>query len=58
MEDEGNFDELIGKLDSLGINTKDISGAIWRAIQQEVSLKAISYHDQQARIVLDIGLDD
>lgn len=58
MEDEENFDELIGKLDSLGINTKDISGTIWRTIQQEVSLKAISYHDQQARIVLDIGLDE
>jgi len=58
MEDEENFDELIGKLDSLGINTKDISGTIWRAIQQEVSLKAISYHDQQSRIVLDIGLDE
>ncbi len=57
MEDEENFDELIGKLGSLGINTKDISGEIWRAIQQEVSLKAISYHDHQARIVLDIGLD-
>lgn len=58
MEDEENFDELIGELDSLGIDTKNISGAIWQAIQQEVSLKAISYHDQQARIVLDIGLDD
>lgn len=58
MEDEENFDALIGELDSLGINTKDISGTIWRAIQQEVSLKAISYHDEQARIVLDIGLDD
>jgi hypothetical protein len=58
MEEEENFDELIGILDSLGINTKDIRGAIWRAIQQEVSLKAISYHDHQARIVLDIGLDD
>ncbi|SDG11200.1 hypothetical protein [Mucilaginibacter gossypii] len=58
MEDEQNFDELIGELDSLGINTRDISGTIWQAIQQEVSLKAISYHDEQARIVLDIGLDD
>jgi hypothetical protein len=58
MEDEQNFGELIGELDSLGINTKDISGQIWRAIQQEVSRRAISYHDPQARIVLDIGLDD
>lgn len=58
MEDEANFDALIGELDSLGINTKDISGTIWRAVQQEVSLKAISYHDEKARIVLDIGLND
>lgn len=58
MEDEENFDKLIFELDSLGINTKDISGTIWRAIQQEVSLKAISYHEQQTRIVLDVGLDD
>lgn len=57
MEDEENFDDLINELDSLGINTKDISGKIWQAIQQEVSLKAISYYDPEARIVLDIGID-
>jgi hypothetical protein len=58
MEDDENFNQLIGELDSLGINTKDIGGKLWQAIQQEVSLKAIAYHDQQARIVLDIGLDN
>lgn len=58
MEDDENFNQLIGELDSLGINTRDIGGKIWQAIQQEVSLKAIAYHDQQARIVLDIGLDN
>ena len=58
MEDDENFNQLIGELDSLGINTKDIGGKLWQAIQQEVSLKAIAYHDHEARIVLDIGLDN
>ena len=58
MEDDENFNQLIGELDSLGINTKDIGGKLWQAIQQEVSLKAIAYQDQQARIVMDIGLDN
>lgn len=57
MTDEGNFDKLIAGMDAIGIDTRIIGAALWRAVEQETSLKAIAYQDQQARVVLDVGTD-